>query len=55
MKQGKNPLPTYPPEHLQAYLTLGIRLGAADMDEKMEALKYLCAYYHKKKLELKKQ
>jgi hypothetical protein len=42
----------YPPGHEQAYQTLGIVLGAEDFDEKMEALKYLCAYYHEKKKQL---
>jgi hypothetical protein len=42
----------YLPGHEQAYQTLGIVLGAEDFDEKMEALKYLCAYYHEKKKQL---
>jgi hypothetical protein len=52
---AKQDKPHYPPEHGNAYQTLGIILGAEDCDEKMEALKYLCEYYHIKRKELDKQ
>jgi hypothetical protein len=37
------------PDHLQAYLTLGIVLGAEDFEERMAALRHLCAYFHEKR------
>jgi hypothetical protein len=55
MKKRKEDKPHYPPEHGNAYQVLGIILGAEDCDEKMEALKYLCEYYHIKRVELDKQ
>jgi hypothetical protein len=48
-------VPSYPPEFGNAYQVLGIILGDPEFDEKMKALKYLCEYYHIKRVELDKQ
>jgi hypothetical protein len=55
MKKRKEDRPHYPEAFGNAYQTLGIILGAEDFDEKMEALKYLCEYYQRKRKELDKQ
>jgi hypothetical protein len=54
-KRKAEKVPDYPESHLPDYKTLGIILGDPEFDERIAALKRLCAYYHIKRVELDKQ